>query len=191
VDRFDGYQQVQTNDQSISTTRGTNNQESEQRSFDHEDRMRYASHRLSDGKTHGYSNQESSTLSTKNTFLSTYRSELQKTGKLEMAIADQFHRFKQVIRTLAQGQAAVSVDGQRPIVMNVHHVRTAFDYLPEERRLGIVDGYKRFLGNAHSYCFKPSPDDRETDRLRRFIENANSAAVENPLSFGPGPEFGI
>src|SRR5205814_34926 len=100
-------------------------------------------------------------------------------------------RFKQVIRTLAQGQAAVSVDGQRPIVMNVHHVRTAFDYLTEDRRLGIVDGYKRFLGDTHSYCFKPSSQDREEVRLRRFIENADSAAFEKPVSSGPGPEFGI
>lgn len=170
VDRFNGYEEIQTTDYSRSETTGsnetTNKSESEQWPPKNIlDRRTTTSKGFSEGRTS--SRTEGST--TKTGHLATYRTEQQDTGRLQRSVDDQFHQIKQLLRTLQKGQAVVSVDGTRPFPMDVHHVNSPFTTLDEPRRLKLVDGYKQFLGKHHPYCFRPSEQDNETERLQRFL----------------------
>ncbi len=170
VDRFDGYETVETTDVSSSRTTGETETatKSEARRWppkDIMDQSRTSTEGFSEGET--TSRTEGTTIKTGH--LTKYRTEQQETGRLQRSVDDQFHQIKQLLRTLQKGQAVVSVDGSHPFPMDVHHVNAPFTTLDESRRLKLVDGYKQFLGKHHLYCFRPSEQDDETERLRRFL----------------------
>lgn len=182
VDRFNGYAEIQTTDYSRSETTGKNEtatkSESEQRPPKNiMDRRYTTSQGFSEGTT--ISRTEGSTVKTGH--LATYRTEVQETGRLKHSVDDQFHQIKQMLRTLNKGQAVVSVDGTTPFPIDVHHVDVPFSSLNDSQRLNLVDGYKRFLGNRHPYGFKPSEQDGEMERLRRFTG-------EHPPESAPGSQ---
>lgn len=187
VDRFDGYEEIQTTDYSSSETTGGNETASKSESEQWPpkgilERRITTSKGVSEGKTS--SRTEGSTLKTGHR--ATYRTEVQDTGRLQRSVDDQFHQIKQLLRTLNKGQAVVSVDGTKPFSVDVHHVDVPFSTLDESRRLKLVDGYKRFLGARHPYGFRPSEQDGELDRLRRFVG-------ERPADTHPGSQeiFGM
>jgi hypothetical protein len=163
VDRFDGYEAIQTTDFNSSVTVGKNEttSRSDARSGDHSTETQSYSHGKQTSRSEG--------TTTKTNFLTKNRTEVQETGRLKQSVDDQLHRLKQLLRVLGKGQAVVSVDGTTPFPMDVHHVDPAFPSLDESRRLALVDGYKKFLGNNHPYCFRPTEQDAEEARLRRFL----------------------
>jgi hypothetical protein len=186
VDRFDGYEEIKTTDYSSSVTTGrnesTSNSESEQ--WPHKNIMdRHGS--TSTGATHGTTTSHTEGSTVKTGYLAKYRTELQETGHLNRSVDDQFHQIKQMLRTLRKGQAVVSVDGTKPFPVDVHHVDVPFSSLDDSKRLKLVDGYKRFLGVQHPYGFKPSEQDCEQERLRRFVGgHASKPKEERPDIFG-------
>ncbi|MDZ4685278.1 MAG: DUF87 domain-containing protein [Planctomycetaceae bacterium] len=164
VDRFDGYEAIRTTDfsSSVTTGQGEAASHSETRSGDHATTTYGFSHSKQESRTEG--------RTTKTNFLAKHRTEVQETGRLKRSVDDQLHKIKQLLRVLGMGQAVVAVDGTMPFPMNVHHVDPAFPSLDENRRLTLVDGYKKFLGKNHPYCFQPSEQDAETERLGRFLK---------------------
>lgn len=184
VDRFDGYEERHTPQYSSTDgkTKGNSQSASESRRLDSKylyDPPRTASFSESESSQRSHSE----TTSTKTTFLSKYRQELQRTGRLERSIDDQFHKIKQELRTLGKGQAVVSVDGTLPFRMDVHHVEQPFPGKQRERVLKVVEGYKSFLSQNHKYCFAPSHESTEQQRLARFaavgIEKAEPPAEDS------------
>ncbi len=162
VDRFDGYEQIQTTDFSSSTTVGEN------QSASGSEVHRGGQSTTTSSFSHGKQSSRTTSWSTKTNFLAKHRTEIQDTGRLKQSVDDQFHRLKQLLRVLGKGQAVVAVDGAMPFPIDVHHVDPAFPSLDESRRLALVEGYKKFLGKNHPYCFAPSAQDNEEQRLLRF-----------------------
>ena len=182
VDRPDGYVTVEHTDTSASesNSRGAITNESEsRRMFTGQNNLT-----LADGSSDSRSRSDSFSRQSKTTFLSKYRQELQETGRLKQAITDQFHRIKQMLRTLGVGQAIVSVDGTEPFPLDVHEVKSPFPSFSEEQRLELVDRYKGYLSKQHLYCFQATDENDEETRVADFVAKAARPAVpmqdENP-----------
>ena len=186
VDRFDGYAEIETTDYSSSVTTGTNETASKSESEQWPIKNILDRHgNSSNGFSEGHTSTRTEGSTTKTGHLSTYRTEVQETGRLRRSVDDQFHQIKQMLRTLNKGQAVVSVDGTKPFPLDVHHVDIPFVGLDDSQRLTLVDGYKRFLGAHHPYGFKPSKQDGEMERLRRFAGGKRSEhGEERPDIFG-------
>lgn len=171
VDRFDGYEEIKTTDLTWSDTKGESETASETRSqrWPLKDISEVHNHTDTKGFSKGKSESRTQGSTEKTSHLAKYRTEVQDSGRLKRSVDDQFHQVKQLLRTLGKGEAVVSVDGTPPFPMQVHHVSTPFPSLDDARRLNLVDGFKKFLGKNHPYCFVPSAQDGEEQRLLRFI----------------------
>lgn len=112
---------------------------------------------------------ESHSITRSKTPLAKHRTVLQETGRLKRDVSDQFHEIKQMLRILKKGQAVVSVDGTTPFRLDVEAVNPPFPSISEVRRLNLVDGFKKFLGQNHPYCFDPAEQDDQDGRLARFL----------------------
>jgi hypothetical protein len=102
--------------------------------------------------------------------------ELQKTGKLDKAVADQIARFAQKLSGQSRRRATVRVRERAAIEIEAVEVRDPF--LSAAAQAKAVEWIKRELFQTHDYYFTPSLDPAEDERrIREFLADEPAAPM--------------
>ena len=141
----------------------------------------------SSGRSHGQGGNESrgQTISYRLAQVHRVVRELQQTGHLREAVADQLEEFGQILYCLEK-RCAVALSGSEPALVETVEVPDPF--VSAEALMKAVVWMKRELAAIRPYLFVPdlSPSEEER-RIRTFLGEGPATGAGAP-DIGPGPD---
>jgi hypothetical protein len=139
-----------------------------------------------EGESESTSQGSSHTVSHKKVHLARQREEWHPTGKLAMAVGDQFHRMMQQIHGLPTRCAVVKiVDTPQAFAIQVDEVSEPF--ATQKAKMHVIEVTKRKLYETHPYFFAPTFGRDEQDRRIDEFLGARESQIEETVR-EPGRE---